>query len=55
MFVINQLLLLVGFAIFGRSFGVRTAYCSLVMSGAAWVLEALVPMNIRIRMYLPRF
>ena len=45
MFVINQLLLLVGFAIFGRSFGFRTAYCSLVMSGAAWVLEALIPMS----------
>ena len=45
MFVINQLLLLVGFAVFGRGFGVRTAYCSLVMSGAAWVLEALVPMK----------
>ena len=45
MFIINQLLLLVGFAIFGRSFGFRTAYCSLVMSGAAWVLEALIPMS----------
>jgi len=45
MFVINQLLLLVGFAIFGRSFGARTAFCSLVMSGAAWILEALVPMS----------
>jgi uncharacterized membrane-anchored protein YitT (DUF2179 family) len=45
MFAINQLLLLVGFAFFGRSFGARTAYCSLVMSGAAWVLEALVPMG----------
>lgn len=45
MFVINQLLLLVGFAVFGRGFGVRTAYCSLVMSGAAWALEALVPMS----------
>ena len=45
MFIINQLLLLVGFLIFGRGFGVRTAYCSLVMSGAAWMLEALMPMN----------
>lgn len=45
MFVINQLLLLVGFVIFGRGFGARTAYCSIVMSGAAWILEALVPMN----------
>lgn len=45
MFVINQLLLAVGFAVFGKSFGFRTAYCSLVMSGAAWVLEALIPMK----------
>jgi len=45
MFIINQLLLVIGFLIFGRSFGFRTAYCSLVMSGAAWVLEALVPMQ----------
>ncbi|MBE0600501.1 MAG: YitT family protein [Firmicutes bacterium] len=45
MFVINQLLLVVGLLIFGRSFGLRTAYCSLVMSGAAWALEALVPLS----------
>lgn len=45
MFVINQLLLLVGFAIFGHGFGLRTAYCSLLMSGATWALEALLPMR----------
>ena len=45
MFIINQALLVVGFAIFGRGFGMRTAYCSLVMSGAAWLLEWLVPMK----------
>lgn len=45
MFVINQLLLVVGFLIFGRGFGLRTVYCSLVMSGAAWILEATVPMK----------
>lgn len=45
MFVINQLLLVVALLIFGRGFGLRTAYCSLVMSGAAWLLEALVPMS----------
>ncbi len=45
MFVINQLLLVVGLLIFGRSFGIRTAYCSLVMSGAAWLLEVLVPLS----------
>jgi uncharacterized membrane-anchored protein YitT (DUF2179 family) len=45
MFVINQLLLVVALLIFGRSFGLRTAYCSIVMSGAAWLLEALMPMS----------
>lgn len=45
MFIINQLLLGVGFLVFGRGFGLRTAYCSLVMSGVAWALEAIVPMN----------
>ncbi len=45
MFVINQLLLVVGLLIIGRGFGIRTAYCSLVMSGAAWLLEVLVPLS----------
>ncbi|MBN1777560.1 MAG: YitT family protein [Clostridiales bacterium] len=45
MFVINQLLLVVGLILFGRGFGLRTVYCSLVMSGTVWVLEALAPMN----------
>ena len=45
MFIINQLLLVVGFLIFGRGFGMRTAYCSLVMSGATWALEAILPMS----------
>lgn len=44
-FIINQALLLLGFAVFGRSFGVRTAYCSLLMSGMIWALEALLPMD----------
>jgi uncharacterized membrane-anchored protein YitT (DUF2179 family) len=45
MFILNQALLVVGFAVFGRGFGTRTAYCSIVMSGAAWALEALVPLS----------
>ncbi len=45
MFVINQLLLVVGFLVFGRSFGVRTVYCSLVMSGAAWLFEYYIPLS----------
>ena len=43
--VINVLLLLVGFAVFGRSFGIRTVYASLLMSGTLQVLEAVCPMD----------
>ena len=42
--VINVALLVVGFAVFGRGFGVRTCYCSLLMSGIIWVLERIMPM-----------
>lgn len=44
-FIINQALLVVGFAVFGRSFGVRTAYTSLVLSCATWGLEYLCPLS----------
>ena len=37
--------LALGFAVFGRSFGVRTAYTSLVLSCATWGLEYIVPMD----------
>ena len=43
--VINVALLIVGFAVFGRSFGVRTCYCSLLMSGFIWVMERAVPLS----------
>ena len=43
--VINILLLLVGFAVFGKSFGIRTAYASLLMSGTLDLLEILVPLD----------
>ncbi len=43
--LINVALLLVAFAVFGRGFGGKTAYVSLLMSGLTWVLERLVPMN----------
>ena len=45
MFILNQALLVVGFAVFGRGFGIRTAYCSILMSGAAWALEAIIPLS----------
>lgn len=44
-FIINQLLLAAGFAVFGRSFGVRTAYVSLVLSGITWGLEYVLPLS----------
>lgn len=44
-FIINQALLILGFAVFGKSFGVRTAYTSLLLSGVTWGLEYLVPMS----------
>lgn len=43
--VINVALLMLGFAVFGSSFGVRTCYCSLLMSGFIWVMERLVPLS----------
>ena len=43
--VINVLLLIIGFAVFGRSFGVRTCYCSLLMSGFIWVMERVLPLH----------
>lgn len=44
-FIINQALLLLGFLFLGKSFGVRTAYVSLLMSAAIWGLEVLVPLT----------
>ena len=42
--VINVALLIVGFAVFGKGFGVRTCYCSLLMSVFIWGMERLAPM-----------
>lgn len=44
-FIINQTLLLIGFLFLGRSFGVRTAYVSILMSCIIWGLEVLVPLT----------
>ena len=43
--IINVLLLLVGFAVLGKSFGIRTVYASLLMSGTLQLLEAVCPMD----------
>lgn len=42
--VINALLLLIGFVFLGRSFGIKTAYCSMLMSVSIYVLERIWPM-----------
>ena len=43
--IINVALLAVGFAVFGKSFGIRTVYASLLMSGTLQLLEILVPLE----------
>lgn len=43
--VINVALLILGFAVFGRGFGFKTAFVSLLMSGMIWVLERVLPMD----------
>ena len=42
---INLALLLVGFLVFGRSFGIKTVYCSLLMSLSIYILERVVPLD----------
>ncbi|NLB90694.1 MAG: YitT family protein, partial [Clostridiales bacterium] len=43
--LINNGLLIVGFLVFGKNFGVRTAYASLLFSATIWLLEKLVPIQ----------
>jgi len=43
-FIINGVLLVIGFLVFGRSFGVRTAYVSTLMSSFISLMERVLPM-----------
>ena len=43
--IINVALLVLGFAVFGKTFGIRTVYASLLMSGTLQLLEILCPMD----------
>ncbi len=43
--IINVLLLILGFAVFGKSFGIRTVYASLLMSGTLQLLEVVCPID----------
>lgn len=45
MWVINLILLLVGFLFFGRGFGLMTAYCSMLYSFLTWLFEVIYPMT----------
>lgn len=45
MFWLNNILLVLGYLIFGRNFGFKTTYSSIAMSGMIGVLEHLCPMN----------
>ncbi len=42
---INVLLIVLGFIILGRGFGIRTVYCSLIVSGLTYVFEWICPMT----------
>ncbi len=43
--MINMLLLVIGFIILGRDFGIRTVYCSAVMSGLTYAFQWIVPLD----------
>ena len=43
--IINAALLVLGFAVLGKSFGIRTVYASLLMSGMLQMLEIVYPME----------
>ncbi|MFV0352030.1 MAG: YitT family protein [Oscillospiraceae bacterium] len=44
-FVLNMLLLVLGFAVLGRSFGIKTVYTSVLLSVAMSVLERICPLQ----------
>ena len=44
-FIMNMVLLLIGFLILGKDFGIMTAYCSILLSVALSTLERLFPMT----------
>lgn len=45
MMIFNVLLLIVGFAVFGRNFAFKTVYCSLLLSLFSILLEKVFPMS----------
>lgn len=45
MMIINVALLIVGFVVFGKGFGLKTCFVSMLMSGLTWLGERLIPMS----------
>ena len=45
MWTINIVLIIVGFIVLGKGFGIMTAYCSMLFSGLTWILERVYPMT----------
>ena len=43
--LLNSVLLVIGFAVLGKGFGIRTAYASLMFSAQTWVLERVCPLS----------
>lgn len=43
--LLNIILLVIGYLVFGRRFGIKTAYCSLLSSGLVQVFEWVYPLN----------
>ena len=44
-FIINGALLVLGFLVFGRGFGLRTAYSSTLLSSVIWLMEKYIPLS----------
>lgn len=43
--IFNSVLLIIGFLVFGRDFGIRTVYCSMLMSVSLFIAEKTIPLN----------
>jgi uncharacterized membrane-anchored protein YitT (DUF2179 family) len=44
-FVLNMLLLVIGFVFLGKGFGIKTVYSSVLLSLGLWLLEYIAPMS----------
>ncbi len=44
-FIVNALLLILGFLLLGKKTGIKTVYCSLMFSLIVWILERAIPLD----------